>query len=162
MPEQSTAVSEQARTAPSAARVVTEFFERYQAHDVEAMTALCAVGAAFRYVPVELWGKQRVLRGDGTVATVGKPLWTGLIASFPDLSVTVQSLTSNDDGDVVAQVDLAGTQERAWGLVAPAGRPFREPHLFIFGVGPGLLIESITAYWDDASISQQLGHNEVD
>jgi SnoaL-like domain len=157
-----TAVSEQARTAESAARVVIEFFDRYRAHDVDAMADLCAVGAAFSYVPVELWGKQRVQRGDGTVGTVGKPLWTGLIASFPDLSVTVESVAGNDNGDVVAQVDLAGTQELAWGLVAPAGRAFREPHLFIFGVGPGLLIESITAYWDDASISQQLGHNEVD
>ena len=37
-----------------------------------------------------------------------------------------------------------------------------EPHLFIFHVGPDLLIDSVTAYWNDAAISQQLGHNEVD
>ena len=35
-------------------------------------------------------------------------------------------------------------------------------HLFIFRVGADLLIDDITAYWNDASISQQLGHNEVD
>jgi hypothetical protein len=96
---------------------------------------------------VELWGKQRVLRGDGKVCTVGKPLWTGLIASFPNLSNTVHSVTSNDDGDVVAQVDVAGTQQLAWGLIAPAGRRYCEPHLFIFHVGADLLIDSITAYW---------------
>ena len=44
---------------------------------------------------------------------------------------------------------------------APAGQHYREPHLFIFHVGPDLLIDSITAYWNDAGISQQLGHTEV-
>ena len=50
----------------------------------------------------------------------------------------------------------------AWGLVTPAGRHYCEPHLFIFHVGADLLIDGITAYWNDAGISQQLGHNEVD
>jgi hypothetical protein len=68
---------------------VTEFFDRYRAHDVDGMTDLCSINADFSYVPVEIWGKQRVLRGDGKVCTVGKPLWTGLIASFPNLSNTV-------------------------------------------------------------------------
>ena len=150
------------RTAESAARVVTEFFARYRAHDVEAMTSLCSISAGFSYVPVELWGKQRVLRGDGTVGTVGKPLWTGLIASFPDLSNSVRSIASNDDGDVVAEVNVEGTQQLAWGLISPAGRHYCEPHLFIFHVGPDLLIDAITAYWNEAGISRQLGHNEVD
>ncbi len=149
-------------TAGTAAGVVTEFFDRYRAHDVEGMTDLCAMNADFCYVPVEVWGKQRVVRGDGKVRTVGKPLWTGLIASFPNLSNTVHSITSNDDGDVVAQVDIEGTQQLPWGLSAAAGRHYREPHLFVFHVGPDLLIDSITAYWNDASISQQLGHTEVD
>jgi ketosteroid isomerase-like protein len=149
------------RTAESAAAVVTEFFDRYRAHDVDGMTDLCSMNADFSYVPVELWGKQRVLRGDGKVRTVGKPLWAGLIASFPDLSVTVRSIVSNDEGDVVAQADLEGTQERPWGLIPPAGRHYREPHLFIFRVGADLLIDSITAYWNDAGISRQLGHHEV-
>ena len=156
-----TALNTLPRTAASAA-VVTEFFDRYRAHDVEGMTDLCAINTDFSYVPVEVWGKQRVLRGDGTVGTVGKPLWTGLIASFPDLSNTVHSIASNEDGNVVAEVDIEGTQQLAWGLITPAGRRYREPHLFIFHVGPDLLIDSITAYWNDAGISQQLGHNEVD
>ena len=75
---------------------------------------------------------------------------------------TVHSVTSNDDGDVVAQVDVEGTQQLAWGLIAPAGRHYCEPHLFIFHVGADLLIDSIAAYWNDAGISQQLGHDEVD
>ena len=157
-----TQVTQRCRTAESAAGAVSEFFDRYRAHDVDGMTDLCSMNADFSYVPVELWGKQQVLRGDGKVRTVGKPLWGGLIASFPDLSVTVHTIAGNDEGDVVAQVDLEGTQERPWGLVSPAGRSYREPHLFIFHVGADLLIDSITAYWNDAGISRQLGHHEVD
>ena len=157
-----TALTESTRTAESAAAVVTDFFDRYRAHDVDGMTDLCSINAGLSYVPVELWGKQRVLRGDGKVATIGKPLWTGLIASFPNLSNTVRTITSNDDGDVVAEVDIEGTQQLPWGLIAPAGKHYREPHLFIFHVGPDLLIDKITGYWNDAGISQQLGHNEVD
>jgi ketosteroid isomerase-like protein len=157
-----TEVTQRPRTAESAVAVVTEFFDRYRAHDVDTMTELCSVNADFSYVPMELWGKQRVVRGDGKVRTIGKPLWTGLIASFPDLSNTVHTITSNDDGDVVAEVDIEGTQQLPWGLIAPAGRHYREPHLFIFRVGPDLLIDRITGYWNDAGISQQLGHTEVD
>ena len=157
-----TTVTERTRTAESAARGVTEFFDRYRSHDVEGMTDLCSINAAFSYIPVELWGKQRVLRGDGKVRTIGKPLWTGLIASFPNLSNTVHTITSNDDGDVVAQADIEGTQQLPWGLIAPAGKHYCEPHLFIFHVGADLLIDRITAYWNDAGISQQLGHTEVD
>jgi ketosteroid isomerase-like protein len=149
-------------TAESATAVVSEFFDRYRAHDVDGMTDLCSINTRFSYVPVEMWGKQRVLRGDGTVGTVGKPLWTGLIASFPDLTNTVHSIVANDDGDVVVQADIAGTQQLAWGMITPAGRRYSEPHLFVFHVGPDLLIDGITAYWNDAAISQQLGHIEVD
>ena len=157
-----TETTQRPRTAESAAGVVTVFFDRYRAHDVEGMTDLCSMNADFSYVPVEVWGKQRVLRGDGKVRTVGKPLWTGLITSFPNLSNTVHTIDSNDDGDVVVQVDIEGTQQLPWGLIAPAGRHYREPHLFVFRVGPALLIARITAYWNDAAISQQLGHSEVD
>src|SRR3984885_6623055 len=117
-----TELSQRPRTAESATAVVTEFFDRYRAHDVDGMTDLCSITARFPYVPVEIWGKQRVLRGDGTVGTVGKPLWTGLIASFPNLSNTVHTVTSNDEGDVVVQADIEGTQQGAWGLIPPAGR----------------------------------------
>jgi len=157
-----TTSTKQTRTADSAAAVVTEFFDCYRAHDVDRMTGLFSINAGFRYVPVEMWGKQRVLRGEGTVGTVGKPLWAGLIASFPDLSNTVHTVLSNDDGDVVVQADIKGTQQGAWGLITPAGKHYSEPHLFIFHVGPDLLIDSITGYWNDAGISKQLGHNEVD
>jgi len=57
---------------PSAVEVVTAFFDAYRAHDVERMVELCADNADFHYVPFEVWGKQRVIRGDGKVRTIGK------------------------------------------------------------------------------------------
>ena len=157
-----TAPQAKERSAQTASQVVTEFFDRYRAHDVEGMTDLCSINADFSYVPFEVWGKQRVLRGDGKVGTVGKPIWAGFINSFPDLSNTVHALSANDDGDVVVECDIEGTQRLAWGFAVPAGRHYREPHLFIFHVDDELLIDNITAYWDNAGISRQLGHNEVD
>src|ERR1700749_3523368 len=111
-----TEVSQRPRTAESAAAVVTEFFDRYRAHDVEGMTDLCSINADFSYVPFEIWGKQRGLRGDGKVGTVGKTIWSGLINSFPDLSNTGPPLEANDAGDVVVEADIEGTQQLAWGF----------------------------------------------
>jgi ketosteroid isomerase-like protein len=133
---QQDAPSAPARTAASAAAVVTEFFDRYRTHDINGMADLCSINASLSYVPLEVWGKQRVVRGDGKVGTIGKPLWTGLVTAFPDLTNTVHTVTANDDGDVVAEVDIEGTQQLAWGLIRPAGQHYCEPHLFVFHVGP--------------------------
>jgi ketosteroid isomerase-like protein len=149
-------------SATSACAVVTEFFDRYRAHDIDGMTDLCSINADFSYVPFELWGKQRVLRGDGKVGTVGKAIWTGFITSFPNLTNTVHSITGNDDGDVVVEADIAGTQQLAWGFITPTGQQFSEPHLFVFHVDDDGLIDAVTGYWDNAGISRQLAHHEVD
>lgn len=149
------------RTSEATASV-TAFFDAYRAQQVDAMVELCTPNAAFDYIPFELWGRQRVLRGAGKVVTVGKPLWTGLIQAFPDLSNTVRSITSDDDGNVAAEVVIAGTQAAPWGTIANHGRSFSEPHVFVMHVDGAGLIDSITGYWDGASISRQLGHLEVD
>jgi steroid delta-isomerase-like uncharacterized protein len=144
-----------------AAQVVTEFFAAYNRHDVDAMTDLCTDNADFSYVPFEIWGKQRVVRGDGKVRTVGKVIWSGLINSFPDLFNKVHTIDANAN-DVVVTCDIGGTQQIAWGPVAPAGKAFSEPHLFLFHVDGDGRIDSIRAYWDGAGINRQLGHLEVD
>ncbi|WP_427896026.1 nuclear transport factor 2 family protein [Kribbella sp. GL6] len=149
-------------TAQQNTALVEEFFDRYRGHDVQGMAELCSINADFSYPPFELWGKQRVLRGDGKVGTVGKAIWAGLINSFPDLTNVVHSVTANDDGDVVAQIDISGTQRSPWGYVLPQGKTYDEPHLFIFRIGDDGLISSITAYWNNGAISRQLGHLEVD
>lgn len=148
--------------AQRAAAVATEFFDRYRAHDVDGMADLCTVNADFSYPSYEVWGKQRVLRGDGKVGTVGKPIWKGLLTAFPDLTNTVHRVEANDDGDVVVKVDIGGTQQHAWGYIQPAGKAYDEPHLFLLHVDDDGLIDSIHGYYDNAGICRQLGHVEVD
>jgi ketosteroid isomerase-like protein len=150
------------RTRHSASQAVTDFFAAYGRHDVETMADMCTDNADFSYIPFEAWGKQRVIRGDGKVRTVGKVLWTGLINSFPDLFNQVHTVDANDDGDVVVTCDIGGTQQVAWGFIAAQGRAFSEPHLFIFHVDEAGLIDKVKAYWDGAGFNRQLGHVEVD
>lgn len=149
-------------TAEKAIAVVTEFFDRYRAQDVEGMTDLCTDNADFSYIPFEVWAKQRVFRGDGKVRTVGKVIWSGLINSFPNLGNVVHRIDGNDDGDVVVACDITGTQQIAWAFIRPAGGSIVAPHLFILHVNGDGLIDSIRAYWDNAQVCRDLGHLEVD
>lgn len=144
------------------ATVVRRFFDAYRRHDVHAMAEMCTDNADFSYAPYEVWGKQRVLRGDGKVKTVGKALWSGFINSFPDLYNEVHEVDANDRGDVIVTCDIGGTQQIAWGFAESHNKPFREPHLFVFHVDTTGLIDNVRAYWNDASINRQLGHLEVD
>lgn len=149
-------------SALTATEVVEEFFDAYRRHDVNAMVDLCTDNADFSYVPFEMWRKQLVMRGDGKVRSVGKPMWAGLIHSFPDLTNEVLSITADDEGNVAAEVVIGGTQAGPWGPIAPRGKAYSEPHVFIMHVADDARIDSITGYWDNAGICRQLGHLEVD
>jgi ketosteroid isomerase-like protein len=151
-----------ATTTQSAVEVVTEFFDRYRAHDVPGMSDLCTDNADFDYIPFEVWAKQRVVRGEGKVRTIGRVIWSGLINAFPDLGNTIFHIDGNDNGDVVVACDITGTQKSAWGFISPKGQYFAEPHLFILHVNDEGLIDRIRAYWDNAGVNRQLGHFEVD
>ena len=143
-----------------ATEVVTEFFDRYRARDVEGMTDLCSMNADFSYVPVEVWGKQRVLRGDGKVRTVGKSLWTGMIASFPDLVISVRRVIAT--GDVVTALFKAeGTQAADY-----AGAINQEKHLDLdeawrFTVTGGA-ITAVSAYWCQQQLYRRLAVKRFD
>src|SRR3981081_1363918 len=88
--------------------VVTAFFDAYREHDVERMVELCADNADFHYIPFEVWGRQRVIRGDGKVRTIGKALWATLIDAFPDLTNEVTSIIADEEGNVAAEVVISG------------------------------------------------------
>ena len=141
---------------------VRAFFDAYRAHDVELMVDLCTDNAGFRYVPFEVWGRQRVLYGEGKVSTVGKVIWTTLLDAFPDLVSVVTSLRADGEGNVAAEVGIGGTQAKDFGNVASAGRHYELPHLFLFSVTGDGLIDHVVAYWDNAGWKKQLGCLEVD
>jgi hypothetical protein len=88
--------------------------------------------------------------------------------SFPDLWNTVAAVRPSVDGrTVIVEVTIGGTQANAWANISARGGRFAEPHLFVFRMAPDVdgsasLIDGITAYWTNASISRQLGHFEID
>jgi steroid delta-isomerase-like uncharacterized protein len=146
----------------TAAQVVEAFFDAYRNHDVNRMIELCSEDADLSYVPVEIAAKQRVMRGDGKVCVLGRPIWYGLISAFPDLTNEIASISASEDGRVAVEVTIGGTQARDWGPIGASGRSYAVPHLFLMDVGEDGLITSITAYWDNATMYRQLGHLEVD
>jgi steroid delta-isomerase-like uncharacterized protein len=149
------------RESGTAASVLA-FLYAYRVHDVERMVDLCTDGADFRYVSFEVRGRQRVLHGEGKVRTIGKVIWTALIDAFPDLNNDVTSLRADEHGNVVAEVSVAGTQARPFGILACTGGHFELPHLFLFHVTGDGLIDDIVAYWDNVDWKRQLGCVEVD
>lgn len=148
--------------SPNTVAVITAFFKAYHAHDLERMVELCSTNADFHYIPFEVWSRQRVIRGDGKVRTIGKALWTTLINAFPDLTNEVTSITADDQGNVAAEVMISGTQAKPYGTIANQGLHFDLPHVFLFRVGKDGLIEEVTAYWDNADFYRQLGRLEID
>jgi ketosteroid isomerase-like protein len=145
-----------------ASAAVLAFLDAYRVHDIERMVDLCTDGADFRYVPFEVRGRQRVLHGEGKVRTIGKVIWTALIDAFPDLTNAVTSLRADEDGNVVAEVSVGGTQARPFDILSCTGGRFELPHLFLFHVTGDGLIDDIVAYWDNVAWKKQLGCLEID
>jgi steroid delta-isomerase-like uncharacterized protein len=142
-------------------RTVEAFLDAHRRRDVAAMSDLCSYDADFNYPGYEQINKQRVVRGSGKVHTIGRPIWKGFARSFPDLDNTVVEISANDDGDAIAQVTVSGTQADTWFTVSNRGGAFSVNTLFVFHVAADGLIDSVAAYWDNASVYRQLGHVEV-
>ena len=102
-----------------------------------------------RYIPM---GSQ----GEGRAREAGKTIWSGLIDSFPDLRVTVQSLFG-DDRHVAAEVVIGGTQQKDFLQIPNRGKHYELPHAFLLQVNDRGQLAGITAYWDNASFYSQLG-----
>lgn len=142
--------------------VVEAFFGVYRDRDVHRMADLCSEDADFRYVPFEVWLRQRVVRADEKVVTAGKPIWTTLIDCFPDLGNELHSVVADEDGNVAVEVTIGGTQAKDFGSIRNQGRRYDLPHLFLFHVDGEGLIDRIAAYWDTADWYEQLGKVQVD
>lgn len=144
------------------ASVVSRFFDAFQRHDVDEMVELCDWNADFNYPPLEFIGVQRQLKAIGKVRGVGKIVWSGMFHSFPNLSVTIEQISTNPEGFAAVEATLSGTQNAPWGMCDALGRSFSEDHLFLMQVGPDNRLTSLSAYWNDGSVCRQLGHYEVD
>lgn len=98
------------------------------------------------YVPYEIGASNgfSVVRARSTPSAARSG--PGLVHAFPTLSITVTSLAANDDGYLVAEMLVSGTQAGTWG-VANKGQAFEMLDLFVLHVGPDGLIDSVTTPW---------------
>lgn len=129
--------------------VARSFFTAYDQHDVNRMIQICHEDAELSYLPI---GGQ----GRGKAREVGRKIWAGLIDSFPDLHVTVESIFG-DERNVAAEVVIGGTQRKDFLDIPSQGRHYELPHASILKLNDKRLITRITAYWDNMSFYSQLG-----
>lgn len=150
------------KRAEAGVAAVEEFFAQHKKRNVTAMAELCAPRSHFDYIPFVSHDKQRVVRGQGYVNGVGRTVWGLGFRAFPDMSNKVNEIFADDDGNVVAEVTISGTQAAPYLTVASVGKKYSERHLFRFHVDKSGKIDDVIAYYDAAGVNGQLGHDELD
>lgn len=142
-----------AALAGPAEDAASQFFERYDAQDVDGMVELFAESASVHYVP---------FGPPGSLEEVGVAGWRGLIDAFPDLSNNVRSIRETADGRFAyVDVDISGTQAKDAFGIESQGRSYDVRHLFVVGVDEEGLITEMTAFWDNATWFRQLGRTDL-
>ncbi|MET0636591.1 MAG: nuclear transport factor 2 family protein [Chitinophagaceae bacterium] len=127
------------------------FMFSYQQKDVPAMLSYCSPTATVFFQPLGENGK-------GTVAELGKALWEGLIASFPDLDNTIDSTIANDEDTIRCQVVIRGTQQSDFADIINKRKGFESEHIFIFKLDGQGKISHIDIKWDHTYLKKQLGN----
>ncbi|HEX3612126.1 MAG TPA: ester cyclase [Sporichthyaceae bacterium] len=150
------------KRSDAATKTVEDFFAAHKKRSTIAMADLCTPRAKFDYVPFVQHDRTRRVSGTGYVNGVGRTVWGLGFRAFPDLTNKVNDIYADDDGNVVAEVTISGTQAAPYLTVAATGKKFSERHLFRFHVDAGGKIDDVTSFWDAGGINTQLGHDELD
>ncbi|CAN5124338.1 hypothetical protein BH23BAC1_BH23BAC1_31310 [soil metagenome] len=129
---------------------VLEFFSAYQELDINRMLGLCDQHGEVTFEPLGDAGK-------GKINELGKNLWLGLMDSFPDLDNTVISSEADNQGNIIAKVNIHGTQEKDFANIPSKNLRFGSDHIFIFHFNEQGLIDKININWDHSSFCSQLG-----
>ncbi len=111
--------------------ITKKFFAVYGAHDVEAMTALCADDAKGRYAP---YGREYVVPVRGGL----NAFWKGFTQAVPDFHVEVVEMLQAEGNAIVVQ---------------KKGDDIRIPHAYIIRYNADGKISYIDCYWDNTSIN---------
>lgn len=149
-------------TADRAVATVRDLFAAYDAHDLPTLRSLCAPGGRFGYVPLVRHDRQRVTTTTGSIGGVGISAWAHVFHAFPDVRSDITDIFADDDGNVVAEVVISGTQAAPFGPVRAAGKTFTVPHVFRVRVDETGVVQEVVAYWDNGDMQTQLGHLELD
>lgn len=125
------------------------FFTAYDDLDTARMIGLAAPDATVHFMPLGDDGK-------GSFWEFGKTVWDLLIDCFPDLSNTVDKLTTSDDA-ITANVTIGGTQVKDFMGIISKGCRFDSDHIFVFQFNEADQIQHLTINWNHASLVNQLG-----
>jgi ketosteroid isomerase-like protein len=127
--------------------ITKKFFTLYGAHDIEAMTALCADDAKGQYAP---YGREYVVPVRGGL----NAFWKGFTQAVPDFHVEVGEMLQAEGNTVVVQAVLGGTiSADAPGGIAKKGDNIRIPHAYIIRYNADSKISYIDCYWDNTAIN---------
>lgn len=150
------------KRSDAATATVESFFAAYKKRNVIAMAETCSARASFDAVPFVSHDRSRLVNGKGYVNGVGRTVWGLGFRAFPDLTVKVTDMFADDDGNVVAEATISGTQQAPYLTAAAQGKKFTERHLFRFHVDKENKIDDVVYLWDVGGMNSQLGHFELD
>ncbi|MGQ0845324.1 MAG: hypothetical protein ACT4QF_14445, partial [Sporichthyaceae bacterium] len=108
------------KRSETATATVDAFFAAYKKRNVIGMAETCSARASFDAVPFVSHDKSRLVTGSGYVNGVGRTIWGLGFRAFPDLTTKVTDTFADDDGNVVAEVTISGTQQAPY-LTAELG-----------------------------------------
>ena len=126
------------------------FFTAYDDLDTARMIGLAAPDATVHFLPLGEAGK-------GAFWEFGKAVWDMLIDCFPDISNTVDSLSTEDDV-ITANVSISGTQAKECMGIPCKGLRFGSDHIFVFRFNEADQIQHLTIDWDHARLVEQLSN----
>lgn len=150
------------KRSEAATATVEAFFAAHKKRNVIAMAETCTANASFDAVPFVSHDRSRLVSGKGYVNGVGRTVWGLGFRAFPDLTNKVTDVFADDDGNVVAEVTISGTQQAPYLTAAAKGNKFTERHLFRFHVDSRGKIDDVVSLWDVGGMNTQLGHHELD
>jgi steroid delta-isomerase-like uncharacterized protein len=126
--------------------VVSDYVEAWNAHDADAVVETFADGGT--YLDPTL---SEPLTGEA-IGENAADLWR----TFPDLSFDIERLTRTDDGAVLLQWTMHGTQEGPLDDLPPTGETAALPGTDVIEIGEDGIV-SVRGYFDGGTMMRQLG-----
>lgn len=124
------------------------FMKAYQEQNVDEMLGNCTPDCAVAFLPLGDTGK-------GNIHEVGRAIWSAIIASFPTIDNTVNSVVM-ENGDIRCEASVTGKQAKDFAGLVSKGNTFEEEHIFIFKMNDAGAITSVSVNWNHESLVKQL------
>jgi ketosteroid isomerase-like protein len=128
------------------ATAAKNFFDAYDAHDVDGMVALCADGALGRYAP---YGRESVVPIRGGIDVI----WRAFPQAVPNFRVKVIETIAAEGNTIVVQAEMSGPVPADAGAIAKKGQVVHIPHAYILRFDAQGKITHLDAYWDNTVLN---------